>query len=390
MIRRPPRSTLSSSSAASDVYKRQEKGAHSLTVDNIKDVTQHFNKFMELKARVLLSLMSVKRHQATQIKEGSMELLSKARDDDDPWVQLISSLLATYPKDSVIQLHPDHDPTEKLLKSVASTVAAAAVDNLVPSVESVYLDPQIAPPLDGTHTHFVLKPAPELVDPFETTEPEVQSLTAQYSKDSSNLPVTPRAIPRAPSSQAGAAPRRSSAPIFKPAPMAGSKRTMVAIDFEEAMKEAESGNKRRRGNEDKPAVREEQKLAPAPQYHEPASAEAVSHAWVQEVQQPVLTPQMEHSIRQAFSGATNQLTDELRVHMTAFLSGDLSAAPIHTKTEEVVLNEEDKYVMEADGTQSLSHKERIIFEMNYETGTWRKLRRKLGRKTGPTGPTPGA
>ena len=99
-------------------------------------------------------------------------------------------------------------------------------------------------------------------------------------------------------------------------------------------------------------------------------------------------------------GATNQLTADMRAHITSFLSGDLSAAPLNGNTEEVVLNEEDKFVMEQvvalrdvlassltiecrslqDGEQVLSHRERIIFEMNYETGKWRKLRRKLGVK----------
>src|SRR5665648_377880 len=37
MIRRPPRSTLSSSSAASDVYKRQEEGAIKVEVNTFPD-----------------------------------------------------------------------------------------------------------------------------------------------------------------------------------------------------------------------------------------------------------------------------------------------------------------------------------------------------------------
>src|SRR5665648_1299587 len=51
MIRRPPRSTLSSSSAASDVYKRQERmqtGNSSTMIFTVAELVSYISKYMTL------------------------------------------------------------------------------------------------------------------------------------------------------------------------------------------------------------------------------------------------------------------------------------------------------------------------------------------------------
>lgn len=357
-----------------------EKGAHNLTVDTIRDVKEHFN-YLEpaVKARVLLSLLSVKRHQATQIKEGMAQLLERAVLDDDPWVQMIAGALASYPEDASLQLHPAHAASESLLEAVASKVAEAADANPskadVPALEALYLDPSVAPSLKTAHEHFVLRAAAPVEDPYDQQE---AADTAQQPspKPSAEGSHTPRAAPK------HQAPRPLGMPkmgMGRPAVPVGSKRTMMAIDFEEAIKEGEHA-KRRRG-EDKAAAKATNEAKPTSSGLE-AVQQQVPESWAAPGAGPALTPQIEESIRQAFSGATNQLTPQLRAQISAFLAGDHSRAPLDGITEEVVLNEEDKYVMEEGGTQVLSHRERIIFEMNYETGKWRKLRRKLGRKAG--------
>jgi len=398
-----------------------EKGAHCMSAETVRELTSHFGSpspIIEpaIKARILLSMLSCKKHQLSQSKDAFAVLLKKASNDEDPWVQMIAAVLSTYPQENKIQIHPTAEASANLIATVVEQVGAAVqLEAVVPSLEACFLDPSIAPAVSTDHQHFKLRATQDPVDEYDM--PMEQSGPPPPGDCAAPSPREPRVAPtlghrtasslgqpllnRTSSMQSMQGRRGSAMPK-------SSKRTMVAIEFEEAVKESDNATKRRRADgqagrqdrqEAKPAaesakpaaMRLEDPLAaivPEPDsLHAPqgaddawAGAGALRAAAPPPVQQSQLTAPQHESIRQAFGGATNQLTADMRAHITSFLSGDLSAAPLNGNTEEVVLNEEDKFVMEQDGEQVLSHRERIIFEMNYETGKWRKLRRKLGVK----------
>eukprot|EP00658_Telonema_sp_P-2_P076533 TRINITY_DN6716_c0_g1_i2.p1 TRINITY_DN6716_c0_g1~~TRINITY_DN6716_c0_g1_i2.p1 ORF type:complete len:180 (-),score=61.63 TRINITY_DN6716_c0_g1_i2:222-761(-) len=62
MIRRPPRSTLSSSSAASDVYKRQEYGSKDETIQSALDRVDLFQEVHGRRPRLLVAKMGQDGH----------------------------------------------------------------------------------------------------------------------------------------------------------------------------------------------------------------------------------------------------------------------------------------------------------------------------------------
>jgi len=71
--------------------------------------------------------------------------------------------------------------------------------------------------------------------------------------------------------------------------------------------------------------------------------------------------------------ATNRLTPENRRIILQFLSGDrVNPFPEEGAVKTILLNEDVKQNKETN----LQYLESIIFEINYGTGTWRKLRRK--------------
>lgn len=67
----------------------------------------------------------------------------------------------------------------------------------------------------------------------------------------------------------------------------------------------------------------------------------------------------------------NRLTESNRQILINFLSGQVMQAPDADAVRQILLNEEEK-VNEVNG----KYLEQIIFEINYSTGSWRKLRRK--------------
>merc|ERR1712094_77474 len=88
-------------------------------------------------------------------------------------------------------------------------------------------------------------------------------------------------------------------------------------------------------------------------------------------------PASQPDIHVALAGPTNALTPENQQIIAKFLQGDKSVAQAAggAMTREIVLNVTQKY----NEDKSHAYVEQIIFEMNAESGKWRKLRRKVFR-----------
>ena len=401
-------------------------------------IRQHFGGHKHfaaaVKARILMSFLSVKKMQLEQMKESMCALLEDGAQDGDAWVKVIAELMRTLPEQGKLHLDGAADGVLRTLgEKFARHADNHARDDEVHTLpNAMYLGRHFNSQFsDTTHQHFSVREEEEVTaaveQPHQTKKigreydveagspaPAVKNVQQASSPAPPTAVVTASNISRAPPpnlrregslgmsltvAERKRLERENNNEAFGSGRDAtGGKRSrgMAAVDFDEAMTESkkprrgEEAERKRQEKENKRLEREEKKRLKEKEAEEKRRAQQLHELQktlrsqqkageaAAATQQPVAgtAPPLSGVLGSAVAGSTNALTPQSRLIIEKFLSGDRGAAravSVGSDVHEVVLNEDVKH-----GPDNMpTHKEHIIFEMNSSTGKWRKLRRKL-------------
>ncbi|GCB69702.1 hypothetical protein scyTo_0010609 [Scyliorhinus torazame] len=366
-------------------------------VDNIRVCFHGLSSAVKLK--LLLGILHLPKRTVDEMKSSLTEIVHLAAMDTDSWVHMVADILKTFPETGSLNLElEEHNQNlQEILGELREKVNECEASAMLP-LECQYLNKNALTTLVGPLTppvkHFQLKRKPKSAT-LRAELLQKSTETAQQLKKTSGVPflakgrglvkkldtTTPlKGIPkqapfRSPTTPSVFSPSTNRTPMAVRTPMR-KERGVKLLDISELdMVGAGREAKRRRKTLGTAAVTTTAPTTPTPQQ----TQQQTQPQQAQPLQQPrkslSLTRDQMYAAQEMFKTA-NKVTRPEKALILGFMAGSReNPCPEQGDIIQIKLSEHTEVLPKADGTGSTTMLVDTVFEMNYATGQWTRLKK---------------
>ncbi|KAG7270334.1 hypothetical protein CRUP_007035 [Coryphaenoides rupestris] len=363
-----------------------------LTVSVIDNIRLCFSSLSPpVKLKLLLGMLHLPRRTVDEMKEALSEIIQLATVDSEPWVLMVADILKSFPETGSLNLDlEEQNPNvQDILGELREKVGECEASAMLP-LECQYLNKSALTTLVGPLTppikHFQLKRKPKSAT-LRAELLQKSTETAQQLKKTAGVPFhskgrglvkkidtttplkgIPKAPFRSPTTPSMFSPPSNRTPIAPPRTPLRKERGVKLLDIKElemvgAGREAKRRRKTLETEAGEKAAKED-------------AAAVVENATPDYAAGLVSAQRDQMYAAQEMFKTANKVTRPEKALILGFMAGSReNPCPEQGDIIQIKLSEHTEVLPKADGTGSTTMLVDTVFEMNYSTGQWTRLKK---------------